>query len=73
VVVRPEALFIVQGEIGKPMGYTTRSVDATYGMEEHKTLLVAPLLASSPGRFFANTTAGEKYGLVLIVSACALF
>ena len=30
-------------------------------------------LASSPGRFFANITAGEKYGLVLIVSACALF
>ena len=30
-------------------------------------------LASSPGRFFANITAGEKYGLVLIVCACALF
>ena len=32
-------------------------------------------LASSPGRFFANITAraaGEKYGLVLIVCACAL-
>ena len=25
-------------------------------------------VASSPGRFFANITAGEKYGLVLIVA-----
>ena len=26
-----------------------------------------------PGPIFANITAGEKYGLVLIVCACALF
>ena len=30
-------------------------------------------IASSPGRFFANITAGEKYGLVLIVCTCAPF
>jgi len=30
-------------------------------------------VASSPGRFFGNMTAAKKYGLVLIVSTCALF
>ena len=30
-------------------------------------LKMSGLIALSPGRFFANITAGEKYGLVLIV------
>jgi len=40
---------------------------------ESAYLCSALKLASSPGRFFANIRAGEKYGLVLIVCACTLF
>ena len=47
---------------------TTRDNHVTIAQHmRNNTITSQEVLASSPGRFFANITAGEKYGLVLIV------